>query len=241
MKINILLVDDDKLFVDEVCNYFKNDKEINIKSVAYDGEEAIKNLSDEIDIIILDLIMPKKDGYGVLRYLNDNKINKKVVLVSSSNIVTMMNLIGVRIDYFFLKPINYSDLKRVLLDINELNMRDAQNKMSHILTRLLSNLGLPSNIYGFHFIRYAITYVYNNNCINKPMNEIYIEVANKFNTSKENVERCMRHAIDISWTRGDLDLIDEIFGSSVDINKSKPTNSEYIYTIADRLKIEMFK
>lgn len=241
MKINILLVDDDKLFVDEVCNYFKNDKEINIKGVAYDGEEAIKNLSDEIDIIILDLIMPKKDGYAVLRYLNDNKINKKVVLVSSSNIVTMMNLIGVRIDYFFLKPINYSDLKRVLLDINELNMRDTQNKMSHILTRLLSNLGLPSNIYGFHFIRYAITYVYNNNCINKPMNEIYKEVANIFNTSKENVERCMRHAIDVSWTRGDLDLIDEIFGSSVDINKSKPTNSEYIYTIADRLKIEMFK
>jgi two-component system response regulator (stage 0 sporulation protein A) len=236
--INVLVVDDDRLFIEEVCDYFKNDTDICISNIAYDGEEAIKYISDEIDIIILGLIMPKKDGYGVLRYLKENKIHKKVVIVSSLNITSMINLIDVRIDYLFLKPVNYSDLKNVLLDINKINIRDAHNAFTNKLTKLLSDLGLPSNIYGFHFIRYAITYVYDNDYIDIPMNKIYEEVSKKYKTSKENVERCIRHAIDISWTRGDLDVIDDIFGSSVDINKAKPTNSEYIYTIADRLRIK---
>ena len=241
MKINILLVDYDRQFVDEVCNYFKNDKEIFIKKIAYDGEEAIKYLNNDIDIIILNLIMPKKDGYGVLKYLNENKINKKVILVSSTNFTNMMNMVSYRINYFFLKPINYSDLRNVIIEINKNNIETAKNKMIQKLTKLLCDIGLPTNINGFHFIRYAIIYVYENNYINKPMNDIYEIVSKKYDTSKENVERCIRHAIDVSWNRGDLDIIDDIFGSSVDINKSKPTNSEYIYTIADRLKMDIVK
>ena len=103
--IRILVIDDDEIFVKDICEYFKNDSDVLIIGTALDGEEAIKYISDDIDIIVLDLIMPNKDGYGVLKFLKDNNINKKVVLVSSSNITNMISLVGVRIDYFFLKPI----------------------------------------------------------------------------------------------------------------------------------------
>lgn len=237
--INILIVDDDIKFISEIQNYFLNDSEIGVKHIAFNGEEAINFISDDIDIIILDLVMPIKDGYGVLRYLKDNNINKKVIIVTDSNITNMIDLISVRIDYLFLKPINYDDLRNVIIDINKSNKKEYHNKLLLKLTKLLGLLGMPSNIYGFHFIRYAITYVYYEYDINLSITNVYSKVADNYKTSKENVERCIRHAIDISWNRGDLDVIDDIFGSSVDINKSKPTNSEYIFAISDRLKFEM--
>lgn len=234
--INILIVDDDESFISEIQNYYKDDEEITIKYIAHNGEEAIKYLNNDIDIIILDLVMPCKDGYGVLKYIKDNNINKKIILVSDSNIINMIELISIKIDYYFLKPINYSDLRSVIIDISK---KEYHNSLLSKLTRLLSVLGMPSNIYGFHFIRYAIAYVYYKKDINLSISNIYSKVANKYMTTKDNVERCIRHAIDISWNRGDLDIIDDIFGSSVDINKSKPTNSEYIFAVSDRLKLEM--
>jgi len=239
--IKVLVVDDDELFVNEINDFFKNDKEVLIIGNANDGNEAIKYISNEIDIIILDLIMPNKDGYGLLKYLRENNINKKVVLVSASNLTNMISMIGVRVDYFFLKPINYNDLKTVLIEINNKNILDENKKLFHRITKLLCDLGVPTNINGFHYLRNAVLYLYNADNIDVSISEVYDFVSSKFKTSKENVERCIRHAIDISWTRGDLDLIDELFGSSVDINKSKPTNSEYIFTLSDRIKIEAVK
>ena len=239
--IKVLVVDDDELFINEITDFFKNDKEVLIMGTASDGNEAIKYISDEIDIIILDLIMPNKDGYGFLRYLKDNNINKKVVLVSSSNLINMISMIGVRVDYFFLKPINYHDLKTVLIEINNKNILNENKKLYHKITKLLCDLGVPTSINGFHYLRNAILYLFNADNIDISISEVYDFISSKFKTSKENVERCIRHAIDISWIRGDLDLIDELFGSSVDINKSKPTNSEYIFTLSDRIKIEAVK
>ena len=148
--INILIVDDDIKFISEIQNYFLNDSEIGVKHIAFNGEEAINFISDDIDIIILDLVMPIKDGYGVLRYLKDNNINKKVIIVTDSNITNMIDLISVRIDYLFLKPINYDDLRNVIIDINKSNKKEYHNKLLLKLTKLLSLLGMPSNIYGFY-------------------------------------------------------------------------------------------
>ena len=239
--IKILVVDDDTKFVDEICNFFRNDKEVLVMASAYDGEDAINYITDDIDIIILDLIMPNKDGYGLLKYLKDNNINKKVILISSSNITNMISLVGFSVDYFFLKPINYEDLKNVLIDINNKNILEENKKLYHKISKLLCDLGVPSNINGFYYLRTALIYLYGSDEIDINIGDVYNFVSSKFKTTKENVERCIRHAIDISWTRGDLDLIDELFGSSIDINKSKPSNSEYIYTLSDRIKIEAVK
>jgi two-component system response regulator (stage 0 sporulation protein A) len=236
--IKVLVVDDDESFLNDISNHFNNDNGILIMGLAKDGNEAIKYLSNEIDIIILDLIMPNKDGYSVVKYIKDNNLKTKIVIISSSIISNMISMLGIRIDYFFLKPINYDDLKKVLIEINEKNIIENNNSLIYRITKVLCDLGMPKNLNGFNYVRYAIMNLYYCDDNSFSINSLYDITASKFNTTKENVERCIRHAIDISWVRGDLDLMDEIFGSSVDINKAKPTNSEYIYAICDRLKIE---
>ncbi len=238
--IRVLVVDDDDNFIKDINDYYKNDKDILIMASVSDGNEAIKYISNDIDIIILDLIMPNKDGYGLLRYIRENNFKQQVIVISSTNLPRMLSVIGVKIDYFSLKPINFDDLKSVIIALYEKNYVDESKKVYYELTKLLSNLGIPSNINGFHYIRAAILKLYESEEL-PPISELYRVVAKRYKTSGDNVERCIRHAIDVSWIRGDLDLIDEYFGSSIDLNKAKPTNSEYLYTIADRIKIDYSK
>ena len=110
------------------------------------------------------------------------------------------------------------------------------------VTKILHDLGIPSNIKGYSYIRDAITLVYNNpELIGGITKELYPEIGKKYNISITRVERSIRHAIEVSWNRGDWDLMEEIFGHSVDIDKAKPTNSEFIVTIADKLKLDTLK
>lgn len=110
------------------------------------------------------------------------------------------------------------------------------------ITKLLHALGIPSHIKGYQFIRSAIAMVYDNpNLIGGITKELYPDISIKFNTSIQRVERAIRHAIEVSWTRGDLELMEDIFGHSIHIDKSKPTNSEFIVTIADKLRMETIK
>ena len=107
-----------------------------------------------------------------------------------------------------------------------------------IVTDLLHTLGIPSHIRGFNYIRDGILIMYNStNPISYITKEIYPELSKKYDTTPSRVERAIRHAIEISWNRGDMDLMDEIFGNSLNLNRDKPTNSEYITTISDRLKV----
>ena len=108
------------------------------------------------------------------------------------------------------------------------------------ITRLLHELGIPSHIKGYQYIRSAILMVYDNpGFIGGITKELYPDLSIKFNTSIQRVERAIRHAIEVSWLRGDIDLMEEIFGHSVDIDRAKPTNSEFIVTIADKLRLDM--
>ena len=110
------------------------------------------------------------------------------------------------------------------------------------ITKILHQLGIPSHIKGYQYIREAISLVYTNpNLIGGITKELYPEIGHKYKTSVSRVERAIRHAIEVSWNRGDWSLMEEIFGHSVDIDKAKPTNSEFIVTIADKLRLEMLK
>ena len=106
---------------------------------------------------------------------------------------------------------------------------------------MLHDLGMPSNIKGYQYVREAISMVYTNpDIVGGITKELYPELASKFDTTVSRVERAIRHAIEVSWNRGDWDLMEEVFGHSVDIDKAKPTNSEFIVTIADKLKLEQY-
>ena len=110
------------------------------------------------------------------------------------------------------------------------------------ITKILHELGIPSHIKGYQYIREGIGIIFERpETIGGITKELYPELAGKFNTTVSRVERAIRHAIEVSWNRGDWDLMEEIFGHSVDIDKAKPTNSEFIVTIADKLRLEFHK
>ena len=113
------------------------------------------------------------------------------------------------------------------------------NNLQISISKMLHELGMPSHIKGYQYIREAISMVYDNpEIVGGITKELYPTLAGKFDTTVSRVERAIRHAIEVSWNRGDWDLMEEVFGHSVDIDKAKPTNSEFIVTVADKLRLE---
>ena len=249
MKIKVLAVDDNAAQISLVEKYFNGSEKIEIVGKATNGKEAIEMLESKIDfdIMLLDLIMPKVDGFGVLDYMKENNIDKKVIVMSSFNdeeTIREVSTYGVK--YYALKPFELKSLEKNIINVNkserskkellEIQEKDIQIKV----TNLLHSLGIPSHIKGYQYIRSAILMVYDNpSFIGGITKELYPDLSIKYNTSIQRVERAIRHAIEVSWLRGDIDLMEEIFGHSVDIDRAKPTNSEFIVTIADKLRLDM--
>ena len=117
-----------------------------------------------------------------------------------------------------------------------------QNNLQVSITKTLHELGVPSHIKGYQYIREGITLVYQkSNIVGGITKEIYPEIAKKYDSTVPRVERAIRHAIEISWNRGNWELMEDIFGHSIDIDKAKPTNSEFIITIADKIRLDYTK
>ncbi len=250
MKTKVLAVDDNKALVGMVQEYFEDNKNIEISFVAHDGEEAVNVVKDNessIDVILLDLIMPKKDGVYVLDKLKSMGIKKDIIVVTSFNeeeTIRKVSEYGVK--YVILKPFELKDLESKILEVknkpkgNIINV--GSNNLNISISKMLHELGIPSHIKGYQYIREAITLVYEHpELIGGITKELYPLVGKTFDTSTSRVERAIRHAIEVSWNRGDWDLMEEIFGHSVDIDRAKPTNSEFIVTIADKLKLDTLK
>lgn len=251
MKKRIMVVEDNINMVNMLKEYFSNSKEIEVTKEAHDGEEAfniIKDSYNEIDCVLLDLVMPNKDGLYLLEKLSKEKIKLNIIVTTSYNEQeTIRNVSEYGVKYFVLKPFDLLELeKRILLATKQRNTSEIinteENNLHIKITRILHDLGIPSNIKGYQYIRDAIFLVYSNpTLIGGITKELYPLISKKYSSSITRVERAMRHAIEVSWNRGDWDLMQEIFGHSVDIDKAKPTNSEFIVTIADKLKLDMIK
>lgn len=246
------MVDDNVNLVGMVKEYFKNHEVISIDYTANDGLEGMKVIEenkDEIDAVILDLIMPNKDGMYVLETMKSRKISLPVIVATSynaSDVIREVSEYGV--NYFILKPFELSDLEKRILDINKKKNKESKNidfyhnNLQISITKILHELGIPSHIKGYQYIREAIGIIYEHpETIGGITKELYPELAEKFDTTVSRVERAIRHAIEVSWNRANWSLMEEIFGNSVDIDKAKPTNSEFIVTIADKLKLEFHK
>ncbi len=249
-EIKVLMIDDNVKLIGAVKEYFKN-KEISIVLEAYDGKEGyelIESKQNEYDVILLDLIMPNKDGLYVLEQMQKNKINKKVIVVTSYNASEVIREVAeFGVDYFILKPFDLIDVEKRILDvcnkkIPASNINFYNSNLQTAISKLLHDLGVPSHIKGYQFIREAVVLMFENpEMIGGITKELYPELANKYDTTVSRVERAIRHAIEVSWNRGDIDLMENIFGHSVDIDKAKPTNSEFIVTLADKLRLDFHK
>lgn len=243
-SIRLVVVDSSEEVTSSIRKYFKENAVVNVVSCINNGVDALSfliNHESDYDMILMDLLLPEMDGVTLLENLRSRKINKKVIVASSyKEDYTIKKLISLGVNYYILKPFSLDSLHERMLDLNrtyhmETNAEgDAEIKVSSIL----HNLGIPSHIRGYQYIRDGILMIYKNDkYINFITKEIYPELALKYNTTSSRVERAIRHAIEISWERGDMDLMEDLFGHSVDFDRSKPTNAEYLNTIADRMRL----
>ena len=248
--INVLMIDEVSS-IKEFTEFLdsKSSTQVNIKykySDGLEGLEAIKKHLDEIDCIVLSLVLQSFDGGGILKYLKNENINKRVILYTHNTNLDLLKLLGdYRILFILYKGTDLNLLEDRILDVGKLKAKDVleENKpvkeMTKEISRLLHDLGMPSHIKGYQYIRDSIELMYNNpNVLGGITKEVYPFIADKYNTTPSRVERAIRHAIEVSWTRGDYDLMEEIFGHSVDFDRAKPTNSEFLATIADKLCLE---
>ena len=229
-KTRLFVVDDNESLVGMVKRYFKDVEDVEVVLEASDGEEAISLIDkhkNEFDIMVLDLVMPKKDGIAVLEYL--------------------YNVASLGASYFMIKPFELDDLYNKVQALTRKTTKGESldlfhNNLQITITKTLHELGVPSHIKGYQYIREGITLVYKRPDIAGGITkELYPEIAKKFDSTVSRVERAIRHAIEVSWNRGNWDLMEDIFGHSVDIDKAKPTNSEFIVTIADKMRLDYNK
>lgn len=250
-NIKVLMIDNNVELINMIKEYFSDHANIRVSLEAHDGAAGIKLIKEkqsDYDVVILDLVLPKRDGLSILEEMNRLKINKKVVVLTSYNtdeIIRKTSELG--INYFILKPFEISDLEKRIINCfsnnNKGRMVDVyHNNLQISITKILHELGVPSHIKGYQYIREGISILYENpSVIGGITKELYPDIARTFSTTVSRVERAIRHAIEVSWNRGNWDLMEEIFGHSVDIDKAKPTNSEFIVTIADKLRLEFHK
>lgn len=241
-NINVLVIDNNESLTKDVEKYFSSHEVIKIVATSSDGEEGLSyiiNNNSSIDVIVMDLILPRMDGLFILQELEKRGIHKNVIITTNfkdEKIMEEANEYGV--DYYMLKPINFQSLEKRILSIN---LKKGNTKMFNkeaIVADMLHRLGIPSHIRGYQYIKEGVLIVYKGgNRISYITKDVYPEIAKKFNTTPTRVERAIRHAIEISWNRGDMGLMEETFGNSLNVNRDKPTNAEYLTTIADRLKI----
>ena len=251
-KTRLLVIDDNKDLVSMIKEYFKNHNDIMVSLNANDGVEGLKLIEkrgEDYDVIILDLIMPNKDGISVLETMRKKNMSKRVIVLTSYNnpeIIRRVSELGV--NYYILKPFELSELEKRVLELSEGISYDSKtvdlhhNNLQISTTKILHELGVPSHIKGYLYIREGIMMLYERpEVIGGITKELYPEIASKFNTTVSRVERAIRHAIEVSWNRGNWQLMEDIFGHSVEIDKAKPTNSEFIVTVADKLRLEFNK
>lgn len=246
-KIRVFLVDDNDKVVEEVKKYFSGSEvDIEISKICSNGADALKEIIsnyNSYDIIVMDLVIPGMDGLSVLEEMHKLNIPLKSVITTSINQVDIIKkCMEVGVSYYMLKPYNCDTLSKNIKDIvNNKNIQMVSNKdLEQSITNLLHTLGMPSHIKGYSYIRDGISLLYNKpSILGAITKELYPEIASRYDTTSSRVERAIRHAIEVSWARGDIDAMDDIFGNSVDFERAKPTNSEFIATLADRLRLDM--
>ena len=251
-KVKLLVIDDNKELIELLKEYFKEQSGADIVLTAKDGKEGIekiKNNLDKFNMIVLDLIMPNMDGIEVLKYIKEEKIDKKIIVLTSYNAQDMIrNVAELGANYLMLKPFELDSLYEKIIEISNnyglssQNIDLYNNNLQISITKALHELGVPSHIKGYQYIREGVTLVYNNpKIIGGITKELYPEIAKKYHSTTSRVERAIIHAIEISWNRANWDFMEDLFGYSVDIDKAKPTNSEFIVTIADKLRLDFNK
>ena len=263
MKENykVYIVDDSIEMIQKMKNEIRKSSMFTIMGNAANGEQCLLELrSKHIDILVLDLIMPKKDGIAVLKEMKVNNIHADHIICTTPfiNDLIVSQIQNYQVDYLLMKPFDLTQLIDKLHTIAGMNVTetregnvlkinlDDQEKerilkldLESEITSLLHEIGIPAHIKGYMYLRTAILETYLNvDFLGQITKVLYPEIARKYGTTASRVERAIRHAIEVAWNRGNIDAIDDIFGYTISASKAKPTNSEFIAMISDKLRLE---
>ncbi|WP_455538151.1 sporulation transcription factor Spo0A [Terrisporobacter sp.] len=262
-KIKIVLADDNKDFCQLLKEYLSNEEDIEILGVAKDGIEALDLVQKtQPDLLVLDVIMPHLDGLGVIEKLNSMDLPKQpkiIVLSAVGQDKITQTAINLGADYYIVKPFDFVifiNRIRELVTNKVVGAEPKARKNQEIqmtrsdyvkntgnieteITNIIHEIGVPAHIKGYLYLREAIKMVIDNvELLGAVTKELYPSIAKKYNTTPSRVERAIRHAIEVAWSRGKVDTINQLFGYTVHNTKGKPTNSEFIAMIADKLRLE---
>ncbi len=260
---NVAIADDNENMLRLLADIVTRDEELHVVGTAKNGEEVCDLIrTKEPDIVLLDIVMPKLDGLGVMDRINRDQSLRKhpfFIIVSAIGQQTVTeDAFRLGASYYIMKPFDKEALVsriKMVRDFNKTNTAqmhmisgpDSQQKNSppnleSIVTDMIHEIGVPAHIKGYQYLREAIIMSVNDiDMLNSITKILYPTIAKKFQTTSSRVERAIRHAIEVAWSRGKMDTIDELFGYTIHNGKGKPTNSEFIALIADKIRLDYMK
>ena len=254
-KMSVYVVDDNNEGCNRIKDELRKSDRFEVVGSASNGEQCLKQLTNRsIDFLILDLIMPVKDGFQVLSEMKSQRILVKHIIATTPiiNDAMIVDLQKYTIAYLLMKPFEVKQIIHKMIAISgvetngnviSLNVSERdkilQLELEKNITDLLHEIGIPAHIKGYMYLRTAILQTYENiDFLGQITKVLYPEIARTYSTTSSRVERAIRHAIEVAWNRGNVDAIDEIFGYTVSASKAKPTNSEFIAMISDKLRLD---
>ena len=258
-KLNVGIADDNELMVHLLSDIVARDEELQVVGTACNGEEAYKMIkTKEPDVVLLDIVMPKLDGLGVIDKVKKDKTLKKfptfimISAIGQERVTEDAFKLGA--DYYIMKPfdrdmiVNRIKMVRHHENRKSFHMRrinpgenpeQLQKSLESRVTDIIHEIGVPAHIKGYQYLRDAIIMSVNDiEMLNSITKILYPTIAKKYQTTASRVERANRNEIEVSWNRGKMDTIDALFGYTINNGKVKPTNSEFIALIADKIRLE---
>ena len=247
-RTSIMIADNSEEFCVSLSTALQRTERFNLVGTACDGEQAMQLLEErKPDILVLDLMLAKKDGLSILKSMAGWE--RRPAVVATSGFMTdyvASAAAGLGVAYLILKPCDMEALVDRLEElrgdtVRSIPIRRAPGQsIEALVTGIIHEIGVPAHIKGYQYLREAIIIAVNDmDVINAITKVLYPQVAKTFQTTPSRVERAIRHAIEVAWDRGDLDTLQRFFGYTVSNTKGKPTNSEFIALIADKLQLQL--
>jgi two-component system response regulator (stage 0 sporulation protein A) len=244
----VLVADDNREFCDLLAQYIQSQADFKLVGTAQNGRQVLELVqSENPDVLVLDIIMPHLDGIGVLEQLNAMNLPRRpkvIMLTAFGQESIAQRVVGLGADYYILKPFDLAVLaKRIRQIASGQPVRPAQAEARSLdieVTELLHEIGIPAHIKGYLYLREAICMVVQRvELLGGVTKELYPSIAKRYQTTPSRVERAIRHAIEVAWNRGNVDVIHSLFGHTINSDRGKPTNSEFIAMVADKLRMEL--
>lgn len=251
--VRLGIADDNLEFCMLLQDYFQIQPEFEIGLIVHNGLDLIKAMREtELDVLLLDMIMPELDGLGVLKWLKEHPLVKKpkvIIFSAFAKEEVARQAVELGVDYYILKPFNLITLKQRILEIAsqtseqvvkvKLFDKHRYHNLDKDVSHIIKNLGIPPHFKGYSYLEAAIIMtVQEPNLINEVTTKLYPFIARHFNTNEQRVERAMRFAIETAWNKGNVQILHDLFGYCIDDQKGKPTNASFIAKISDKIRLE---